>query len=166
MKKLKIFLSFFLIVRFPEIIEAQQPIPDITNSRFDFTTTSVKGDSLRLSSMKGKVFLLDFWASWCGPCRISNRSLVKLYSKYKDNGFEIFGVSLDDNKNDWKKAIAKDKITWLQGIDTRGWDAMGAAKWNVNAIPASFLVDKNGNVVAIDLDKNELEKKIKELLGL
>ncbi len=166
MKKLKIFLSFFLIVRFPEIIEAQQPIPDITNSRFDFTTASVKGDSLRLSSMKGKVFLLDFWASWCGPCRISNRNLVKLYSKYKDNGFEIFGVSLDDNKNDWKKAIVKDKITWLQGIDTRGWDAMGAAKWNVNAIPASFLVDKNGNVVAIDLDKNELEKKIKELLGL
>jgi len=126
----------------------------------------LKGDSIKLSSLKGKVVLLDFWASWCGPCRISNRQLVKLYNKYKDKGFEIFGVSLDEEKGDWKKAITKDKITWLQAIDDRGWDAQSAIRWQVDAIPASFLINKNGDVVAINLEKNELEQKIKELLGL
>ena len=116
--------------------------------------------------MRGKVFLLDFWASWCGPCRVSNKQLVKLYAKYKASGFEILGVSLDENLNDWKKAIAKDKITWLQAIDTKGWDALSAAKWQVEAIPNSFLIDKSGKVVAINLEKDELEIKVRALLGL
>ena len=166
MKKIKIFLSVFLIVVIPAISWTQQTVPNITDPRLDFTSTTLKGDSVQLSSMKGKIFLLDFWASWCGPCRHSNKSLVKLYSKYKDKGFEIYGVSLDDFKNDWKKAVAKDKITWMQSIDMNGFDANAAIKWNINAIPASFLIDKEGNVVAIDPDKDELEKKIKELLGL
>jgi thiol-disulfide isomerase/thioredoxin len=143
-----------------------QTVPNITVSRLDFSLPDMKGDSLRLSSMKGKVFLLDFWASWCGPCRYSNKNLVKLYSKYKPNGFEILSVSLDDNKHDWMKAVNKDKITWLQIIDSRGWDARSAEKWQVNAIPASFLIDKDGNVVAINAEKKELENKIRELLGL
>lgn len=147
-------------------LQAQQQIPNISDPRLDFTVVDPKGDSLQLSSLKGKVFLLDFWASWCGPCRVSNRQLVKLYSKYRESGFEIFGVSLDEHKSDWKRAIAKDKITWLQGNDSGGWDALVAAKWNVEAIPASFLIGKNGNVVAVNLEKNELENKIKELLGL
>jgi thiol-disulfide isomerase/thioredoxin len=145
---------------------AQSTIPNITDPRLDFTMLSLSGDSIRLSQMKGKVMLLDFWASWCGPCRVSNKQLVKLYSKYKDKGFEILGVSLDDKVSDWKKAVAKDKITWKQGIDAGGWDAMGAAKWQVDAIPASFLINKNGEVVGINLEKNELENKIRELLGL
>ena len=166
MKKLKTLLSFFLLVALPLLMEAQQTIPNITDPRLDFTSTTLKGNPVQLSSMKGKVFLLDFWASWCGPCRHSNKNLVKLYSKYKDKGFEIYGVSLDDYKNDWKKAVVKDKITWMQSIDMNGFDANAAIKWNINAIPASFLIDKEGNVVAIDPDKDELEKKIKELLGL
>jgi len=116
--------------------------------------------------MKGKVFLLDFWASWCVPCRFSNKQLVKLYARYKDKGFEILGVSLDDNKNAWKKAVSKDKISWLQINDNGGWDALTAIKWNINAIPASFLIDKDGNVVAFDPEKQELENKIRQLLGL
>ncbi len=147
-------------------LQAQQQIPNISDPRLDFTVVDPKGNSLQLSSLKGKVFLLDFWASWCGPCRVSNRQLVKLYSKYRESGFEIFGVSLDEHKSDWKRAIAKDKITWLQGNDSGGWDALVAAKWNVEAIPTSFLIGKNGNVVAVNLEKNELENKIKELLGL
>src|ERR1700741_544627 len=75
---------------------------------------TLKGDSIKLSSLKGKVVLLDFWASWCGPCRASNKYLVKLYDKYKTKGFEIFSVSIDEDKKDWEKAIRKDKITWLQ----------------------------------------------------
>ena len=140
--------------------------PNITDTRLDFALPSLKGDSIRLSSMKGKVFLLDFWASWCVPCRFSNKELVKLYSKYRDKGFEILGVSLDDNRNAWKKAVNKDKITWLQINDDGGWKAISAAKWNINAIPASFLIDKDGNVVAFDPEKQELESKIKQLLGL
>lgn len=140
--------------------------PNITDSRLDFSLPDLKGDSVRLSSMKGKVFLLDFWASWCVPCRSSNKQLVKLYTKYKNNGFEILSVSLDENQKDWKKAVNKDKITWLQINDNGGWNAVSALKWNINAIPASFLIDKAGNVVAFDPEKQELENKIRLLLGL
>ncbi|TMI92418.1 MAG: TlpA family protein disulfide reductase [Bacteroidetes bacterium] len=140
--------------------------PNITDSRLDFSLPDLKGDSVRLSSMKGKVFLLDFWASWCVPCRFSNKQLVKLYDRYKDKGFEILGVSLDDNRGAWKKAVSKDKITWLQINDNGGWDAISAAKWNINAIPASFLIDKDGNVIAFDPEKQQLENKIRQLLGL
>lgn len=145
---------------------AQQEIPNISDPRLDFTVTGQNGDTIRLSSLKGRVLLIDFWASWCGPCRFSNRQLVKVYNKYKEQGFEIFGISLDEDKKDWFKAIAKDKVTWLQGIDSKGWDAEGAVKWQVEAIPASFLINKNGDVIAFDLEKNELEKILKELLKL
>lgn len=166
MKNLTVFLLIFCSAFSGAGLSAQQPVPNITDPRLDFTVAGMNGNQIKLSDMKGKVLLLDFWASWCGPCRISNKQLVKLYTKYKDKGFEIFGVSLDESHGDWKKAIAKDKITWLQGIDVGGWDALAAAKWQVDAIPASFLINKKGDVVAINLEKNELENKIKELLGL
>jgi len=166
MKNLRIFILSFVFALSVSAVKAQGPIPNITDYRLDFTVAGMKGDSIKLSSLKGKVFLLDFWASWCGPCRYSNKQLVKFYGKYKDKGFEILSVSLDDEKSDWKKAATKDKITWLQGIDQGGWDALAAIKWQVDAIPASFLINKNGDVVAINLEKGELEKKIKELLEL
>lgn len=147
-------------------VRGQGPVPNIGDYRLDFTVTDLKGDSIKLSSLKGKVLILDFWASWCGPCRFSNKYLVKLYSKYKDKGLEILSVSLDEEIKDWKKAVTKDKITWIQGIDRGGWDAMAAIKWQVDALPSSFVVNKNGDVVAINAEKDELEKKIKELLGL
>ncbi len=167
-KKMKILKTYFFVfcITVISISARSQAIPNITDSRLDFSLPDIKGDSLRLSSMKGKVFLLDFWASWCGPCRYSNKNLVKLYGKYKDKGFEILSVSLDDKEREWKKAVKQDKITWLQIIDSRGWEARSAAKWQVDAIPASFLIDKNGNVVAINAEKQELENKIRELLGL
>jgi glutathione peroxidase-family protein len=157
-----IVFSFLLIA----LASRSQVQPNITDSRLDFSLPDLKGDSLQLSSMKGKVFLLDFWASWCVPCRFSNKNLVRLYEKYKDKGFEILGVSLDDNRNAWKRAVTKDRISWLQINDSKGWDATSAAKWQVDAIPASFLIDKNGNVVAINAEKKELEDKIRALLGL
>jgi glutathione peroxidase-family protein len=156
-------IAFFVILA---VSARSQVQPNITDSRLDFSLPNLNGDSIRLSSMKGKVFLLDFWASWCVPCRFSNKQLVKVYSKYKDKGFEILSVSLDDNRNAWKKAVSKDKITWLQINDNGGWNALSAVKWNINAIPASFLIDKDGNVVAFDPETQELENKIKQLLGL
>jgi glutathione peroxidase-family protein len=89
---------------------------------------------------------------------------VKLYSKYKSQGFEIFSVSLDQNLKDWKKAIARDKITWLQVNDPRGWDAQTAMQWNIYQLPTTYLINKKGDVVSIDLDGKELDEKVKALL--
>jgi thiol-disulfide isomerase/thioredoxin len=114
--------------------------------------------------LKGKVILLDFWASWCPPCRYGNRQLGKIYKKYNADGFEIFGVSLDESVHDWKKAIEKDKISWTQVIDPRGQFAKSAIDWNVNALPTSYLINKNGDVVGIGLEGKELEKALEKLL--
>lgn len=139
--------------------------PNITDPRIPIKLPTVQGDSLTLASLKGKVVLLDFWASWCIPCRAANKQLVKLYDKYKPQGFEIFSVSLDENKKAWEKAIKQDKITWLQVNDPRGsWGAQTAVDWNISAIPATFLINKKGDVVAFDLEGKELDKAIKELL--
>lgn len=146
-------------------LHAQSETAYITDPRLQIKLPNAKGDSLSLASLKGKVVLLDFWASWCGPCRASNRRLVKLYSKYKSKGFEIFAVSLDEDKADWLKAVKADKITWLQVNDNRGRDAQSGIDWNVMQIPTSYLIDKQGKVVAMDLEGKELEKAIVELLS-
>jgi peroxiredoxin len=155
------FILFILIFLPAALLKAQ---PRQGQPAAEVALPSVSGDTLRLSSLKGKVVLLDFWASWCGPCRSSNKSLVKLYSKYKDKGFEIFGVSLDDQKNKWKNAIKQDKIRWLQVNDDGGWEAKTVAAWGINAIPTSYLIDKDGNLLAMDLEVKELEKALKYLL--
>lgn len=166
MKSLLTLLLFFTMALCADQVKAQGPIPNITDSRLDFSVTGLKGETIQLSSFKGKVFLLDFWASWCRPCRFTNKDLVKLYGKYKDKGLEIVSISLDDEQSAWKKAVSKDKMSWINGYDAGGWDAKAPIKWQVDALPSSFLVNKDGDVVAINLDKDELEKKIKELLGL
>lgn len=157
---------FLILCVFVSIRSFAQDVPNITDPRLDFKLPTMNGDSLQLSSLKGKVFLLDFWASWCVPCRFANKSLVKLYDKYKEHGLEILSVSLDDKTKAWEKAMKKDKLTWLQINDPQGPAGISAAKWQIHAIPSSFLIDKNGNVVGYDLEKQELENKIRELLGM
>jgi peroxiredoxin len=125
---------------------------------------NAKGDKVSLSSFKGKVVLLDFWASWCGPCRASIPLVIKLQNKYKAQGFEVFGVSIDSKKNVWLKAIKKDHINYTQVIDLDGWNAAAAAAYNVDAIPATFLLDKTGKIVTINAEGKELEDAIKTLL--
>ena len=126
---------------------------------------SIKGDTVRLSAFKGRVVLIDFWASWCGPCRTANKTLVKLYDKYKAKGFEIFGVSMDENLNAWAKAVSKDKISWVQVIDRGGWEGGTALSWNVYRLPTSYLIDKEGKLIARDPDKKELVKLLDNILN-
>ena len=160
--KFKKFIPMLVLVLAVTNLNAQ--LPNITDPRVFIKLPTVKGDSLTLASLKGKVILLDFWASWCGPCRTANRHLVKLYAKYKLQGFEIFSVSLDEDKNDWQRAIAKDKITWLQVIDPRGWNAQTGIRWNISQLPTTYLINKKGDVVSIDLEGKELEESVKQLL--
>ncbi|MBK6938423.1 MAG: TlpA family protein disulfide reductase [Chitinophagaceae bacterium] len=157
-KKTKI-LIIFLLIAGGIIAQPRQGM-----EADEIALPSVTGDTIKLSSLKGKVVLLDFWASWCGPCRTSNKSLVKLYAKYKSRGLEIFGVSLDDDADKWKKAIEKDKITWLQVNDPGSWRAKTAQQWDIHAIPTSYLIDKGGRLIEMDLEGKALEKAIKELL--
>jgi thiol-disulfide isomerase/thioredoxin len=156
-----------LILIFPVLLLcklATAQLPNITDPRVHIKLPTVKGDSLTLASFKGKVVLLDFWASWCGPCRASNKKLTKLYDKYKAQGFEIFSVSLDEEKADWEKAISKDKMTWIQVNDPRGHDAQTAVNWNIFQLPTSYLINKKGDVVSVDPEGKELEESVKKLL--
>ncbi len=125
---------------------------------------NVNDSIVKLSSFKGKVVLIDFWASWCGPCRVANPGIVKLYEKYKDKGLEVFSVSIDQKKVGWTKAIAADKIPYTQVNDKDGWDAKTATAYGVNAIPATFLVNKKGVIYSVDPTKQELEDQLQDLL--
>jgi peroxiredoxin len=135
------------------------------NKAPNFTLPDANGKTISLSELNGKVVLLDFWASWCGPCRRANPKVVKLYNKYKDKGLVVLGVSLDEKKADWLKAIAADKINYLQVLDGAGWAAKTPAAYGVEAIPATFLINQNGIIVATDLEGEALENQIKKLLN-
>lgn len=129
-----------------------------------------KGDSIALSSFRGKVVLIDFWASWCPPCVKEQPELVKLYKQYKNktftagNGFEIYGVSLDSKRENWEKAIAKWKISWTQVSDLKFWSSPVARIYNLQEIPANFLIDSNGNIIAKDLHGHDLEEFLKKMM--
>lgn len=122
-------------------------------------------DSLvKLSSMRGKYVLIDFWASWCGPCRRENPNVVRIYNRFHTKGFDILGVSLDQEKNAWVRAIEKDGLVWQQVSDLQFWNSVAAAAYGVSAIPAQFLIDKEGKVIAKYTGSSaELEKKLEEI---
>jgi len=132
----------------------------------DFTSTEIDGKGFKLSDFyKGKVLvLIDFWASWCGPCRKENPNVVKAYNQFHSKGFDIVGVSLDEEKHDWIGAVKKDKLTWNQVSDLKGWESQVARLYNVTAIPTNFLIDGNGKILASNLRGNDLENKLQELL--
>jgi len=128
----------------------------------DFTQYDVKNNPVSLSSFKGKYVLVDFWASWCMPCRAENPNVVKAYNKYKDKGFTVLGVSLDSQtaRAAWLKAIATDGLTWTQVSDLKGWKNEAAAQYGVSSIPQNFLIDPNGVVVAKNLRGEDLNSKL------
>lgn len=125
-----------------------------------------EGKMIALSSLRGNVVLIDFWASWCGPCRRENPNVVRIYNFYHPKGFEIYGVSLDKDRNSWLQAIQDDGLVWTQVSDLKYWQSEGAQTYGVNGIPFTVLLDKDGRIIAKGLRGHELESKLAEIFGI
>ncbi|MCF8298189.1 MAG: AhpC/TSA family protein [Saprospiraceae bacterium] len=131
----------------------------------EIVQADTSGKMVSLSSLRGKVVLIDFWASWCGPCRRESPNMVRIYNQYKDKGFEIFGVSLDKSAEGWIGAIEKDKLSWTHVSDLKYWQSVPAKEYGVSSIPFTYLIDKNGRIIAKGLRGAELEQKLAEIFG-
>jgi peroxiredoxin len=130
-----------------------------------FTQNDPEGNPVALDNLRGKYLLVDFWASWCGPCRRENPNIVAAWQKYHDKGFDVLGVSLDRNRADWLKAIEDDNLTWTHVSDLKFWSNEASTLYGINSIPASFLLDPEGVIVAKDLREEALHQKLEEIFG-
>ena len=154
----KIMLLFSLIISI-STATAQIKMGD---SLPDFQLSNNKETVINLVSLKGKTVLIDYWASWCAPCRLANKKLAPLYNEYKNNNFEIVGISLDMDKTKWMNAIQKDKLAYEQLIDTKAFDAKSALLFGVEELPNSYLFDASGKLVAINPTEEEIIIQIKK----
>lgn len=172
--KHKIFLFLFsMFLTLAVVAQPGKPVTGIQpgNLAPEIIEKSITGATMKLSETKGKVVLIDFWASWCGPCRRENPNLVSAYHKYKNKkfqsgkGFTIFSVSLDRDETSWKKGVASDKLEWPYHVsDLKGWYSKAAAIYGVRSIPGNFLIDGKGIIIARDLKGPALEEALEKLV--
>jgi len=167
--------SYINNIKNPPVAQKAQPQPQRRKpaSKFnvgdvapDIALTSPDGKNYSLTDLKGQVVLLDFWASWCGPCRRENPAVVKVYDKYKDDGFTVFSVSLDRSNDKWKKAIAKDQLSWPYHVsDLKAWKSAPAKLYGVSSIPKTFMIDREGKIASIGLrGAHSIEAELKKIL--
>ena len=130
----------------------------------DFTQNDVEGRPVSAADFRGKYVFIDFWASWCGPCRAENPNVLKAYNTYKDKNFTVLGVSLDDDGARWKKAIEEDGLPWVQVSDLKGFENEISGYYGIRGIPSTLLVDPEGKIIAKDLRGDELHQKLEEIL--
>ena len=169
-KALNIIL-FLLVVGYVVYYFYKQPKYESGEMSQDFTATLMNADTFKLSDLKGNYVLLDFWGSWCGPCRQENPELVSLNNEFKGKnfksagGFEIVSVAIETKKENWQKAIKDDKLAWTQVSDLKGWKSDAAALYGVKGIPMNYLLDKDGKIIAKSLRGEDLLKKLGEVLN-
>lgn len=159
MVKLKNTAALFLLIVSFSSVNAQIKLGDTFPN---IQLQNNKNITVKLNSFKGKTVLVDFWASWCAPCRMSNKKLVKLYEKYKNQDFEIVGISIDTDKTKWLKAIEKDRLRHQQLIDPKGFDAKSAVLFGVDALPSAYLFDSSGKLIAINPTEAQIISQIKK----
>jgi peroxiredoxin len=146
------------------LLEIPKGPPSMGEPAPEIAIADTTGKTLFLSSLKGKIVLIDFWASWCRPCRMENPNVVKAYDKYKEAGFTVFSISLDDNKANWVRAIKADNLKWTSHVsELKGWQSAAAKLYGVNGIPATFLIDREGRIIGKNLRGEALEAKLMEV---
>ncbi len=154
----------------PAIMQMKQQLDELRSLAVgqvapDIVLPDPNGKSTKLSDLRGKYVLIDFWAAWCKPCRQENPNVVRLFNQYNSKGFEVFGVSLDRSREDWVKAIADDKLAWTQVSDLQYFNSAAAILYQIQAIPATYLIDPDGKIIAKDLRGPSLESKLAELFN-
>lgn len=166
MKKVVFVALLSIIFSFTYAQQAPAVGPAIGQKAPDLVFQNPEGKTMKLSDLKGKVVLIDFWAAWCRPCRMENPNVVKAYQKYHDKGFEVFSVSLDKDKASWVNAIKQDGLVWPYHVsDLLFWQSKAAQIYGVRSIPHTVLVDKNGRIIAKNLRGPALEQALEQIFN-
>jgi peroxiredoxin len=153
-----------IVAQYKQLIAQNKSLPKIGGMAPDITMPDTSGKAFSLSMLRGKYVLVDFWASWCGPCRGENPNVVKAYQEFKNKNFTVLGVSLDKQKTEWTKAIEEDNLSWYHISDLKYWNSAAVAPYGIEGIPYNVLLDPQGKIIAMNLRENDLQIKLRELI--